>query len=77
MQAEQAFRVRASITFADNSVMEVPFDVFAVDRDQARAMVTREYVLGVTDDWGRPIRNVTVRSVRAIRRATKMLSSTA
>jgi len=78
MQAEQAFRVRATIRLADNSVMEKrPFDVLAVDRDQARAMVTRQYVLSVTDDKGRPIRNVKITSVRAIRRATKVLSSTA
>ena len=77
MQEEQAFRVRATITFADNSAMDVPFDVLAVDSNHARSMVTREYALSVTDDWGRPIRDVTVRSVRAIRRASKMLSSTA
>lgn len=77
MQEQQSFRVQATITLADNSAMEVPLDVFAVDSDHARRMVTREHVLSVSDDWGRPIRNVTVRSVLAIRRVSKLLNSTA
>jgi hypothetical protein len=36
--------------------MAVPFNVLAPDRESAEALMTVEYVMGVTNDWGKPIR---------------------
>jgi hypothetical protein len=63
------FRVRATITLVNNGCMEVPFTVYGIDEDDVRKQVTPDYIMkSVSDDWGMPIRNVTILEVRAVGR---------
>ncbi len=64
------FQVDVTITFVNNSCMDVPFVAYGYDEDDVRRQITVDYVMrSVSDDWGMPIRNVTVLSVQAVGRA--------
>jgi rRNA maturation endonuclease Nob1 len=56
------FRVRAELTFVNGDRSQpFSFAVEAEDKDDARRRVTKDYIMqNVSDDWGVPIRNVTV-----------------
>lgn len=71
------FQVRARVTLVDNGYMDVSFPVQGADEDDVRTRVTPTYVMrNVSDDWGKPIRSVSVLRLQAVApRAQKVMKA--
>jgi hypothetical protein len=63
------FRVTVTIGFLDGSARPFVFIMPAINEDDVREQVTREYVLtNLKHDWGKPIQDVIVVKAEAVER---------
>jgi len=64
----KAFRVRYTLNFVNGDCSQpLSLKLNASSEDDAKRQVTREYILAnVSDDWGVPIRNISITDVKAI-----------
>jgi hypothetical protein len=64
------FRATVRIGFVDGAETDVRFTIEAGDEDDVKRQVTREYIMAMSNDWGRPIVNVTLIQAEAFGRGS-------